>query len=55
MAHRYLQFKPDTDVAMLNTVMNVIVTEKLVDSDFIASQGAPCSCRFATTNRQSTS
>ncbi len=37
-AHRYLQFKPDTDVALLNAMMNVIVTEKLVDQDFIASR-----------------
>ncbi|HKX44491.1 MAG TPA: formate dehydrogenase subunit alpha, partial [Burkholderiaceae bacterium] len=37
-AHRYLQFKPDTDVAMLNAMMNVIVTENLVDADFIASR-----------------
>jgi formate dehydrogenase major subunit len=38
MAHRYLQFKPDTDVAMLNAIMHVIVTEGLVDKDFIASR-----------------
>jgi formate dehydrogenase major subunit len=38
MAHRYLQFKPDTDVAMLNAMMNVIVTEGLVDEAFIASR-----------------
>jgi formate dehydrogenase major subunit len=31
MAHRFLQFKADTDVAMLNAMMNVIVTEGLVD------------------------
>jgi formate dehydrogenase major subunit len=37
-AHRYLQFKPDTDVALLNAMMHVIVTEKLVDADFIASR-----------------
>ncbi|GAB3460084.1 formate dehydrogenase subunit alpha [Massilia terrae] len=37
-AHRYLQFKPDTDVAMLNAMMHVIVTERLVDQDFIASR-----------------
>jgi formate dehydrogenase major subunit len=37
-AHRYLQFKPDTDVAMLNAMMHVIVHEKLVDKDFIASR-----------------
>lgn len=38
LAHRYLQFKPDTDVAMLNAMMNVIVTEGLVDQDFINSR-----------------
>jgi formate dehydrogenase major subunit len=34
-AWRYLQFRPDTDVAMLNALMNVIVTEGLVDPRFI--------------------
>ncbi len=38
MAHRYLQFKPDTDVALLNAMMNVIVTEGLVDQAFIDSR-----------------
>ncbi len=38
IAHRFLQFKPDTDVALLNAMMNVIVTEGLVDSDFIAGR-----------------
>ena len=38
VAHRFLQFKPDTDVAMLNAMMNVIVTEGLVDQDFINSR-----------------
>ncbi len=38
LAHRFLQFKPDTDVAMLNALMNVIVSENLVDKDFIASR-----------------
>jgi formate dehydrogenase major subunit len=37
-AHRFLQFKPDTDVAMLNALMHVIVTEGLVDEAFIASR-----------------
>ncbi|WP_426318359.1 formate dehydrogenase subunit alpha [Pseudoduganella sp. R-43] len=36
IAHRFLQFKPDTDVALLNAMMNVIVTEGLVDQEFIA-------------------
>ncbi len=38
IAHRFLQFKPDTDVAMLNAMMNVIVTEGLVDEKFIADR-----------------
>ena len=38
IAHRHLQFKPDTDVAMLNALMHVIVEENLVDADFIASR-----------------
>ncbi|MBL8340389.1 MAG: formate dehydrogenase subunit alpha [Rubrivivax sp.] len=38
VAHRFLQFKPDTDVAMLNALMHVIVTEGLVDEAFIASR-----------------
>ncbi len=38
MAHHYLQFKPDTDVALLNAMMHVIVTEGLVDAAFIASR-----------------
>ncbi|TFW33446.1 formate dehydrogenase subunit alpha [Massilia horti] len=37
-AHRYLQFKPDTDVALLNAMMHVIVTERLVDRAFIDSR-----------------
>jgi formate dehydrogenase major subunit len=38
MSHRFLQFKADTDVAMLNAMMHVIVNEDLVDKDFIASR-----------------
>ena len=38
IAHRYVQFKPDTDVALLNAMMHVIVSEGLVDKDFIASR-----------------
>ncbi|MCW5636876.1 MAG: formate dehydrogenase subunit alpha [Rubrivivax sp.] len=38
LAHRFLQFKPDTDVAMLNALMHVIVTEGLVDEAFIAER-----------------
>lgn len=33
-----LQFKPDTDVAMLNAIMAAIIEEDLVDHDFIASR-----------------
>ncbi len=38
MSHRFLQFKPDTDVAMLNAMMHVIVHENLVDQAFIDSR-----------------
>jgi formate dehydrogenase major subunit len=38
IAHRFLQFKPDTDVALLNAMMHVIVTDNLVDAEFIASR-----------------
>ncbi len=38
MSHRFLQFKPDTDVAMLNAMMHVIVHEGLVDEEFIAGR-----------------
>ena len=38
MADHFLQFKADTDVALLNAMMHVIVTEGLVDQDFIASR-----------------
>jgi len=37
-ATHFVQFKPDTDVALLNAMMNVIVTEGLVDEAFIASR-----------------
>jgi formate dehydrogenase major subunit len=37
-AHRFLQFKPDTDVALLNAILHVIVAEGLVDRDFVASR-----------------
>ncbi len=37
-AHRFLQFQPDTDVAMLNALMNVIVSEGLVDEAFVAER-----------------
>ena len=38
LAHRFLQFKPDTDVALLNAMMHVIVHERLVDQAFIAER-----------------
>jgi len=38
IAHRFLQFKPDTDVALLNAMMHVIVEENLVDQAFIADR-----------------
>ena len=38
LAHRHLQFKPDTDVALLNAMMYVIVQENLVDVDFIENR-----------------
>ncbi len=37
-ATHYLQFKPDTDVALLNAMMYTIVHEDLVDQDFIKSR-----------------
>ena len=37
-ATRYLQFKPDTDVAMLNAIMHTIIEEGLTDPAFIASR-----------------
>ncbi|MDQ2917803.1 MAG: molybdopterin-dependent oxidoreductase, partial [Pseudomonadota bacterium] len=36
--HRFVQFKPGTDVALLNAMMNVIVTEGLVDTAFITDR-----------------
>jgi formate dehydrogenase major subunit len=38
IAHRFVQFKPDTDVALLNAMMHVIVHEGLADDAFIASR-----------------
>jgi len=35
---RHLQFKPDTDVALLNAMMHVIVQEGLVDAGFIENR-----------------
>jgi formate dehydrogenase major subunit len=35
-ASHVLQFKPDTDVAMLNGIMHAVIDQGLVDEDFIA-------------------
>jgi formate dehydrogenase major subunit len=37
-ASHFLQFKPDTDVALLNAMMHTIVHEGLVNEDFIKSR-----------------
>ena len=37
-AWRYLSFKPDTDVALLNAMMHVVVEEGLTDPAFIADR-----------------
>ena len=37
-ATHYLQFKPDTDVALLNAMMHTIVEERLADRAFIADR-----------------
>ena len=37
-AEHFLQFKPDSDVALLNSMMHVIVDEGLVDAAFIADR-----------------
>src|SRR6185295_6914738 len=37
-AWRYLQFRPDTDVALLNAMMHAIIEEELVDRDFVADR-----------------
>jgi formate dehydrogenase major subunit len=37
-AYRFLQFKPDTDVALLNAMMHVIIEENLIDAKFIADR-----------------
>jgi formate dehydrogenase major subunit len=37
-AYRFLQFKADTDVALLNAMMHVIIEENLVDESFIADR-----------------
>ncbi len=37
-AKYYLQFKPDTDVAMLNAIMHSIIKQDLIDKDFIKTR-----------------
>ena len=37
-AFRFLQFKADTDVALLNAMMHVIIEENLVDAQFISDR-----------------
>ena len=39
-AWRTLQFKPDTDVAMLNALIHVIIEEGLTDQDFLAQRAS---------------
>ncbi len=39
-AWRVMQFKPDTDVAMLNAMIHVIIEEGLADEDFIARRAS---------------
>jgi formate dehydrogenase major subunit len=36
LATHYLQFRPDTDVALLNAMLHTIIFEGLTDNDFIA-------------------
>jgi formate dehydrogenase major subunit len=36
-AYRHLSFKPGSDVAMLNSMLNVIITEKLYNEEYIAA------------------
>ena len=43
IAHRFLQFKPDTDVALLNAMMHVIVTKAWLTR--ISSPAAPSATR----------
>jgi formate dehydrogenase major subunit len=39
-AWRTLQFKPDTDVAMLNALIHTVIDENLVDQDFIQKRAS---------------
>jgi formate dehydrogenase major subunit len=36
-AYKHLSFKPGSDVAMLNSMLNVIITEKLYNEEYIAA------------------
>src|SRR6185369_10679497 len=36
LATHYLQFRPDTDVALLNALLHTVIFEGLTDDDFIA-------------------
>ena len=38
LATHYLQFRPDTDVALLNAMLHTIIFEGLTDDDFIAQR-----------------
>jgi len=38
MADVYMQFRPGTDVALVNGMMNVIISEGLMDKDFVANR-----------------
>jgi formate dehydrogenase alpha subunit len=38
LAHLYLPFRPGTDVAVINGLMNVIISEGLADADYIAAR-----------------
>ncbi|MFT5658154.1 MAG: formate dehydrogenase major subunit [Gammaproteobacteria bacterium] len=37
-AHHFLQFKPDTDVALLNSILQVIIEDGLTDDEFIKNR-----------------
>ncbi|HSE73285.1 MAG TPA: formate dehydrogenase subunit alpha [Dongiaceae bacterium] len=37
IAHKHLSFKPGTDVSMLNAMLNVIITERLYDEQYVAA------------------
>jgi formate dehydrogenase major subunit len=37
IAHKHLSFRPGTDVSMLNAMLNVIITERLYDEQYVAA------------------